>query len=115
MSNHVTHRVVVTGPEAEVRRFRETTIRPSKEDGQECLDCQTLVAMPDCLKKTTAGYNTCLGVEILTGRPKPCPFFPDLERSFLNYDWVRAEGVHTIEQLRAWAEKKHPEALVDGR
>ena len=31
------HRVVVTGPESEVRRFQEKVIRPCEEDGQECL------------------------------------------------------------------------------
>ena len=58
MSNYVTHRLVVTGPESEVRRFREKVIRPDEEDGQDCFDFETLVPMPDRARPVISSNST---------------------------------------------------------
>src|SRR5262249_13174217 len=105
MPNHMTNRMVVTGPESEVRRFREKVMQPYEEGGQDYFDFEGLVPMPDSVRNTEAASRTNLGVEILTGRPKLCSLSteivrgrlrfclssPGTQRSFLTFDWIRKE------------------------
>lgn len=115
MANYVTHRVIVTGPEVEIRRFRDKVIRPSKDDGLDCFDFETLVPMPESVRNTTSCTDSELGIEILTGKRKPSLVSPGAEQSFLTFEWIREEGIHTIEQLRQYAEREFPKALEEGR
>ena len=67
--------------------------------------------MPDIIKASSNWANADLGIEILTGKPKP-DFY---KRSFLTLFWIEEKGIKTIEQLRVWAEKERPEAIEEGR
>ena len=96
MSHPVNHRVVVTGPESEVTRFREKVIRPCGEDGQDCFDFETLVPMPDSVRNNEAVTNSRMGMEFVRGWLRYHLLTPEMERSFL-------------------MERDSPEALKEGR
>src|SRR5262245_58251355 len=115
MSNPVMHRVVVTGPESEVRRFREKVIRPCEEDGQDCFDFETLVPMPDSVRNTESDTETRLGMEIVRGCLRYCFLTPEMERSFFMDHQVREKPVETVDQQGRSAEKESPEALKEDR
>src|SRR5262245_2104038 len=110
MSNFVTNRLVVTGPESEVRRFRGKVIRPCEEDGKVSFDFETLFPMPDSLKNNQAGTNTRLGMEIVGGWVRYCFLTPEMEQSFLMDHQVREKPVETVDQQGRYAEKESPEA-----
>src|SRR5262249_19990466 len=115
MSSYVTNRVVVTGSESEVRRFREKVIRPDEEDGQDYFDFETLVPMPDSLKNTEADTNSRLGMEIVRGWLRYCFLTPEMERSFFMDHQVREKPVETVDQQGRYAKKESPEALNEGQ
>ena len=89
MTSPAHHRLVVTGPESEVRRFREKVIHPCEEDGQDCFDFETLVPMPDSVRNTEARTKTRLGMEIVGDWVRYCFLTPEMERSFLMRHQVR--------------------------
>jgi hypothetical protein len=78
---------------------------------EETLDFNRVTPMPAILKDIVAGSDTRLGVEILTGIPKP-----DLwGQSCLTIPWVQELGIKTLSDLREWVEKERPRALEEGR
>jgi len=112
MPNNVTTSCIVTGPAHEIEHFRATVICVPEQESEITLDFNRIVPMPDILKATSKSANADLGIEILTGKPKP-HFFCD--RSFQRFFSIQEKGIKAIEQLRAWAEKEHPEAIEEGR
>jgi hypothetical protein len=78
MPNHVTTQCVITGPDKELERLRTTVIRVPERGDQETLDFNLIIPMPETLKSTTAGSDADLGIEVLTGKPKPCIFAGNL-------------------------------------
>src|SRR5262249_36998161 len=115
MSNYVTHRVVVTGPESEGTRFREKVIRPCEGDRQECFDFETLVPKPDSVRNTEEGTNTGVGIEIVRVWLRKCFLYREMERSFLMRHQAREKPDETVDQQERYAEKESPEALKEGR
>jgi Api92-like protein with ferredoxin domain len=111
MPNHVTTRCIVTGPVAEVDRFRQTVICVAKGDDIESLDFEKIIPMPTILEESSNWNDAELGIEILTGKPKPST----LSRSYLENPWIQKQGIDTLEKLGAWAEKERPDALEHGR
>lgn len=114
MPDHVTTRCVIMGPRIEIERFRTTMIHVPPGEHEETLDFNMIIPMPETLKDTSAGSNADLGVEILTGDPRPN--FSGLSRhSYLDFPWVQELGITTIDELRSWAEKERPEAIREGQ
>ena len=74
MPNHVTTQCVITGPDKELERLRTTVIRVPEGEDQETLDFNLIIPMPEILKSTIPGTDANLGIEVLTGTPKPCIF-----------------------------------------
>jgi hypothetical protein len=87
-------------------------IRAPEGDDEETLDFNLITPMPETLKSTTAGGDADLGIEILTGRPKPCIGL--LSDSYLDFPWIQELGITSIEELRTWAEKERPHAIEAG-
>jgi hypothetical protein len=110
MPNHVTTRCIMTGPTEDIALFCALHIRVPDEAAELTLDFDRIIPMPEILKRPGAAYAK-LGIEILTGKPKP----GSLSWSFLDPPWVQQLGITTHEALRAWAEKEHPEAIEEGR
>src|ERR1051325_3871067 len=110
MPNHVTTRCIVTGPAAEVCRFRQAAVCVSEIDYIESIDFEKIVPMPEVLRESSKWNDAELGIEILHGKPKPSTLW-----SYLENPWIQRQGISTIEQLRSWAEKERPDALEHGR
>lgn len=111
MPNHVTTCCTITGPVIDVARFRASVICVPEGDEVESFDFDKIISVPAIIKESEGWLDAVLGIEILTGAPKPStvPF------SFLEYPWFQQKGINTIEKLRAWAEKERPNALEHGR
>lgn len=94
MPNHVTHRVVVTGKQATLKKFRTTYI-VNRGDGEgEHLDFNLLIPMPKALKGTTSGSSQHVGLDVWYGDDEAW-------KKYLDYPWVKAKGaVTTREQLQ---------------
>jgi hypothetical protein len=109
MPHRISTRCVITGPRDEVERFRTTMIRVPQEADEETLDFNLITPMPEALKKSTpSGADADLGIEILTGQPRP-GIFGMSRNSYLDLP-----GITTIEELRSWAEKERPDAIKAG-
>jgi Ferredoxin-like domain in Api92-like protein len=115
MPNHVTTQCVITGPDKELERLRTTLIRVPEEDREETLDFNLIIPMPETLKSTTSGGGASLGIEVLTGKPKPCIFAGFGSHSYLDSQWIRDLGITNIDELRAWTEKVRPDDIEAGK
>jgi hypothetical protein len=71
--------------------------------------------MPETLKSTTSGGDANLGIEVLTGKPKPCLFAGFVSHSYLDSQWIRDLGITNIDELRAWTEKVRPDDIEAGK
>jgi len=89
MPNHVTTRCIVTGPIGDVEQFRAAVICVSKEDDEVTLDFHQIAPMPEIFKESADWSNAELGIEILTGKPRP-DFY---NRSFLDLPWIQQRGI----------------------
>ena len=115
MPNHVTTQCVITGPDKELERLRTTVIGVPEGDDQETLDFNLIIPMPETLKSTIAGSDANLGIEVLTGKPKPCIFAGISSHSYLDSQRIQELGIANIDELRAWAEKERPDAIEAGK
>src|SRR5690242_5544191 len=93
MPNHVATRCVITGPGEELERFRTTMIRVPEGEDEVTLYFNRITPMPEILKSTTAGSEASLGIEVLTGKPKPCIFAGLDSHSYLDFNWIQELGI----------------------
>ena len=110
MPNRVMTRCMVTGPRQEIECFRTTVIGVPEERDEETLDFNLIIPMPEALKHTVSGGSAPLGIEILTGKPKPLygcriSIFPGSGEL----------GITNTNELRCWAEKERPDAIKEGQ
>lgn len=117
MPNHVTHRVIITGPEADLAAFESRCIELIEpEPGQSSDDdaprrrfnFNSLIPMPPSLG-IEAGSVVSMGLVAL-GQDDP-----DLMTStlafYLSCPWAAEAGLTDLESFRAWVEAKHPNAI----
>src|SRR5258706_6202178 len=81
-----------------------------EERDEETLDFNLIIPMPEALKHTVSGGSAPLGIEILTGKPKPLygcriSIFPGSGEL----------GITNTNELRCWAEKERPDAIKEGQ
>jgi hypothetical protein len=109
MPNHVTHRIVVTGPAADLTAFRDRCFVEQKDpqDGTPSVqfDFNRIIPMPDAIRDSESSSTVDFGLFVLSGG-EHCRF-----GSPLTYPWAIEKGLHTIEQFRAWLEKTYPDAI----
>ncbi|WEX12371.1 hypothetical protein [Chelativorans sp. AA-79] len=127
MPNHVTHRVVITGPAETVAQFKNTfivTTRDRDDDGVDReftrLDFEVLVPMPEAIRNTESSSTVSDGLLIL-GRPAIRDDF-GLARTwqeqldlYLSYAWVREAGVTDFEGLKSLLLARSPGCLEKAR
>lgn len=103
MPNHVTHRVVVTGPEKALRRFVKAYIHPKpNSDGESHLDFERVIPVPAGIKNTEDSSAGSIGYDAWYGSPE----------KVLDYPWVVEAGVKTVAQLRKFLLKRDPDFKV---
>jgi hypothetical protein len=120
MPNHVTHRVVVTGPSDAIARFKAAFLFEKTErdfDGTEHrythFDFNVLVPMPQFLRQTESSSSLTHGLlvlgrtDIVSDFGMPTSLQDDVAR-FLSFDWVKEAGVTDYEGLKALLLKNDP-------
>ncbi|HRY01535.1 MAG TPA: hypothetical protein P5256_00295 [Beijerinckiaceae bacterium] len=120
MPNHVTHRIVITGADADIRAFVDRCIVTTHRDATEhqpafdeqTFDFSTLIPMPEELKNVTDGSTMQWGL-MLVGRADLARAYYTLE-NMLDWPWVKDAGVTTLDELRAYLIKTHPTIIADG-
>jgi hypothetical protein len=96
--------LVVTGPESEVRRFREKVIRSREEDGQDYFDFEAVVPMPDRVRNPRIRANTRLAVECVGYGVRYYLLSSDVEQCFLPAQVLSPEALRGREDRMGRAE-----------
>lgn len=107
MPNHVTHRVVVTGPEGGLQKFREGYIvRDTLDRGDlehpEILDFNRVIPMPEALEGTSSG-SADMYHEVWFGSDQQISII-------FTHSWVKEKGITTREGLQQLFLERDPEA-----
>lgn len=108
MPNHCTNQIKVTGPEETVNEFYkshlrtvEVPVRGSETETETALvfDFNDFIPMPASLK-VTSGTDSSNAYDV---------YYSPNGGSMLSYKWIAEKGIKTLEELRAWADKEHPD------
>lgn len=108
MPNHCTNQITVSGPEETVDEFYkshlrtvEVPVRGSETETEPNLvfDFNDFIPMPESLK-VTSGTDTSNAYDV---------YYSPNGGSMLSYKWIADKGIKNLEELRAWADKEHPE------
>jgi len=106
----------VTGPAADLKKFREEYITAEEEkdfEGKptgktfECLDFNRVIPMPESLESANSGSYAGIGYDAFHGGEAKW-------RLILTYPWVREKNVTTREDLHAFLDKQSPEYRRQG-
>ena len=125
MPNHVTNRVVVTGPSAAIAAFRAAFLVEdveTDEDGQERrftrFDFNRISPRPQILEQTESGSSVSAGLLVL-GRPeimKDGFGTPSLDAEiarYLSFPWVKDAGAADYEGLKALLTERDPGCVAN--
>lgn len=116
LPNHVTNRVIVTGPVDAVSSFRHRSIR---RDGDEPkFDFNTLIPRPKILDNTTSGGWVNQGIALLEGDLSE--YIYRASRMSVNQHGAPHKKkdlakLNTREDWIAWAEVHDPQCVAEGR
>lgn len=124
MPNHVTHRMVVTGPQAGIDVFRKAfLIEKTETDGagepetSTVFDFNTIAPMPELIRNTESSSTVQYGLVVLgrtdigNGYGVAIPLQEEVER-YLSYPWVQEAGVADYEGLKALLLKNSPDCVA---
>lgn len=133
MPNHVTHRIVVSGPPSQISRFRQLAIldkmteRPTHWSADReftpepytTFDFNAFITMPECLRDSTEDTDGELGVKMIIARSYTLSQMSDLG-IFAAEQWINHyvdEGVYAdrLQKLATLYLAKHPEIEEAGR
>lgn len=124
MPNHVTNRLIVTGPAIAITTFRQAFLAVSTatdRDGNEQsfihFDFNRLIPMPEILRRTESSSSVTTGLLVL-GRPEIMQGGfggGSLEAEiahYLAFPWVKEAGVTDYEGLKALLTKRDPSCIA---
>ena len=128
MPNHVTNRIIITGPREARLAFKRGFLKEIREkgsDGQEILsaefDFERIVPMPDLIRATESSTDVAMGL-VLLGRVDISESFflpgKTLESEiaqYLSYPHVKAAGVSDYAGLKAWIREVAPDCEEKAR
>lgn len=104
MPNHVTTRLVVTGPADDLSLFRTTCLRPVEEGSEEIhLDFNTVIPMPECINGTDSSSVSDYWRFVILGKSDT-----RLVDSPLEYPWAVQAGLRTRQQFAEYMLKTYP-------
>ena len=115
MANHVTNIIKVIGNDEDIQELK-TFIKPTRElpKGEEentIIDFERIIPMPADLK-IESGSSTDNGIAVIMFRERGVA---SKLAEQLNWPWVKAEGITTVEALADYLVKKDRANLVNGR
>lgn len=105
MPNHVTNRLVITGPAESIRELVQEVAGP--EDSHFCLN--RIMPMPKVLLGTESGSRAHWGLIALGRTDLTASMFGDP----LKNPWCEEKGIYSAEDLKAFLEKEHPDYLEE--
>lgn len=124
MPNHVTHRMVVTGPAKELKRFREEHIvledREGSVAGEERFDFNRIIPRPEQLDDVKSGGHGDIGYRVWYGPDEVAAPKNDNDlvgmieqmrgtwKGILDYPWV-PKVIQTREELQEYLLAKDPQ------
>jgi len=122
MPNHVTHRVVVTGPAEEVARFREKCIREKTETSEfsgktetwTLFDFESLIPMPAILHEVPSSSTVDDGLallDIVIPGDRSSLFGRKTIQSMLTWPWVVAAGITNADDLKVMLIERNPDCI----
>ena len=127
MPNHVTNRLVVTGPASTITAFRQAFFSPSgaanrndDRQGTNQFDFNRIIPMPDILRQTESSSAVSTGLLIL-GRPEILRdgfgggSLEEQVAQYLAFPWVREAGITDCESLKAFLAKRDPSCVAKAR
>lgn len=127
MPNHVTNRLVVTGPAPAITGFRQAFFSPvGPADGAEdqgaslAFDFNRIIPMPDIVRETESSSAVSTGLLIL-GRPEilrdgsGSDSLEEAVAQYLAFPWVQEAGVTDYEGLKAFLAKRDPSCVAKAR
>lgn len=127
MPNHVTNRLVVTGPAPAITGFRQAFFSPvSPADGAEdqgaslAFDFNRIIPMPDIVRQTESSSAVSTGLLIL-GRPEILGdgfgggSLEEQVAQYLAFPWVREAGIADYKGLKAFLAKRDPSCVAKAR
>lgn len=119
MPNHVTHRVTITGPSANIDAFVAAFIVSGTEKnwkGEDedftLFDFNKIIPMPDLLKGTESSTAVSDGLIVLGRTDIPDMFGSTSAQRMLEYPWVKEAGVTDLEGLKALLLKRDPNCVA---
>lgn len=119
MPNHVTHRIIATGPAEALNRFKTKCLPITWEKNAageqqpfQTFDFKTLIPMPECIEKSESSSVVGYGLAILGRTDVPGPFrMAQSLEDILKYPWVAAEGITDADALREHLKTKFPDSV----
>lgn len=127
MPNHVTNRLVVTGPPPAIAAFRRAFFSPvGSADGSEdqgaslAFDFNRIIPMPDIVRQTESSSAVSTGLLIL-GRPEILGdgfgggSLEEQVAQYLTFPWVQEAGITDYEGLKAFLAKRDPSCVAKAR
>lgn len=104
MPNHVTHRMTIKGPTADVAACIERHIPTDPVNKSRDLDFNTVVPMPEIIKGTESSSTVEYGVWVLTGEYK--------YGSPLGTLFAEKFGIHSREDMRSYLDNNYEGAMA---
>lgn len=127
MPNHVTNRLVVTGPPPAITTFRRAFFSPvGPADGNEGqgasldFDFNRIIPMPDIVRQTESSSAVSAGLLIL-GRPEILRggfgggSLEEEVAQYLAFPWVQEAGITDYEGLKAFLARRDPSCVAKAR
>lgn len=119
MPNHVTHRIVVTGPMAALDRFVATFIGKvteknwkDEEEEYTTFDFNNLVPMPELIRNSESTSAISNGLAILGRTDVPASFGTVFSlQEMLNLPWAQAAGIVDTEALKKFLLERDPSCV----
>ena len=116
MPDFIDNNVFVTGPTEDLRTFRRTHFLSRKRTGRVEFDLGSFIPMPDVLRRIEVDSESdlalvALGVELAQMAD---PWSLTLGR-VLEFDWVKAAGIRSRQELLAHLERHAPAAVSSAR
>ncbi len=114
MPNHVSHIVTVTGPAAEIARFKTKCFRAQRDETDIGFDFETLIPTPAIIKQTESSSNVDTGLALLgQSHLKPHLFGGNSLEDMLSWPWVVVQGLKTVDELRDYLMRNNGAAAIE--
>lgn len=123
MPNHVTHRLEITAPTKEELDAFLDAIRGEPEglEAAPHISFNRIIPMPDIIRNTESSSTVTIGLALIDRLDLADTLMtPDgsaegFFRTYLTFDWVKKEGITTVEEVKELLRQRCPDAEEKAR